>query len=143
MDNIRKLNIDPKTIDTIFISHNHFDHIGGLSAFLNENNDVKLYSPSTFRGVKNVKKLEYITDSKKLSKHIFTTGELTSIEQSLIIKTEKGFVIIVGCSHPTINNILNSASKFGTPYALIGGLHSFNQFEALKDLKMVCPTHCT
>ncbi len=89
LKNMRKLNINPKSIDTIFISHNHFDHVGGLSEFLNKNNDVKLYAPSTFRGVKNVRELEYITNSKELSKNIYTTGELDNIEQSLILNTRK------------------------------------------------------
>ncbi len=35
LSNMEKLNIDPRSIDEVFISHAHFDHVGGLSAFLN------------------------------------------------------------------------------------------------------------
>lgn len=143
LDNMEKLNINAKTIDTVFISHNHFDHIGGLSAFLNKNNDVKLYAPSTFRGVKNVRELEYIAKTKEIFENIYTTGELDDIEQSLIFKTKKGLIIIVGCSHPEIEQILDVAKKYGKPYALIGGFHGFNNFPILKKVSFFSPTHCS
>ena len=36
LENMKKLHIDPLSINEVFVSHPHFDHIGGLSAFLNE-----------------------------------------------------------------------------------------------------------
>ena len=51
--------------------------------------------------------------------------------------------MIAGCSHSGVGNILNAASKFGNVYALIGGLHGFREFGLLKDLDLVCATHCT
>ena len=65
------------------------------------------------------------------------------IEQSLVVKTERGLVVIDGCSHPGVGNILQAASQFGRVYALIGGLHGFREFALLKDLGLVCPCHCT
>ena len=41
LSNMKKLNINPDSIEEVFISHVHFDHTGGLSAFLNVNSDVK------------------------------------------------------------------------------------------------------
>ena len=49
----------------------------------------------------------------------------------------------MGCSHPGVVNILKAASKFGKVYALIGGLHGFNEFDLLKELELICPCHCT
>jgi 7,8-dihydropterin-6-yl-methyl-4-(beta-D-ribofuranosyl)aminobenzene 5'-phosphate synthase len=143
LSNMKKLNIDSASIDEVFISHAHFDHTGGLSAFLNLNNNVIVYAPISLRGVRGVKELIYINESLKIHENVFSTGELQGIEQSLVIKTEKGTVIIVGCSHPGIGNILKSASQFGKPYALIGGFHGFSEFELVKDLEVICPTHCT
>lgn len=143
LNNMTKLKIDPDEICEIFLSHNHYDHTGGLSAFLNQNNDVIVYAPPSLRGIKNVKKLEYVNQPKELSPGIFSTGELENIEQSLAIQTEKGLVVIVGCSHPGVTTILKVANNFGTLQALIGGLHGFQEYDVFEPLELVCPTHCT
>ncbi len=143
MSNMKKLHIDPAEIDEVFISHNHYDHIGGLSSFLSYNNDVTLYVPPSVRGIHNVKELIRVDEPLELHKNIYSTGELANIEQSLIVKTDKGLVIIVGCSHPGIELILKTAKQFGEPYALIGGFHGFKKYELLEPLTIVCPTHCT
>lgn len=41
--NAKKLGIDIKDIDALFISHNHYDHIGGLLAFMEANHKAKIY----------------------------------------------------------------------------------------------------
>lgn len=61
----------------------------------------------------------------------------------MAVKTEKGLVIIAGCSHPRMERILGAASQFGKVYAIIGGLHGFHEFDLFKDLELICPTHCT
>jgi len=142
LDNMKKLNINPEEIDEVFISHAHFDHTGGLSEFLAVNKKAKVYVPISFHGLKN-REVVKIDKPIKIHENIFSTGELNGIEQSMVVKTEKGLVVIVGCSHPGVESILKRAEKFGKPYILIGGLHGFNKFEILKDLEMVCPTHCT
>jgi len=143
LENMKKLDVDPMSIDEVFISHPHFDHVGGLSAFLNENNNVKIYVPISLRGIRNAKEIIYVDEPMKLHENIFSTGELDHIEQSMAIKTDKGLVLIAGCSHPKMENILKAASQFGKVYAIIGGLHGFNEFELFKDLGVICPTHCT
>ncbi len=141
--NMKKLNISPGSIDEVFISHAHLDHTGGLSAFLNENDQVTIFVPPTVRGIRRAKEVIHIAKAAQLYKNVYSTGELLNIEQSLIVRIDKGLVIIAGCSHSGIGNILDAAAQFGKPYALIGGLHGFNQFELLEDLGVVCPTHCT
>ena len=141
--NIQRLNIDPDSVDTIFLSHAHFDHTGGLSTFLNANSKVTVYAPITYRGIKKAREVEYYEDPQEICDGIYTTGMLQDIEQSLVVKTEKGLVVVVGCSHPGVATILESAKQFGDPYAIIGGLHDFRDFEILNDLSYVCPTHCT
>ncbi len=42
-----------------------------------------------------------------------------------------------------MKKILKAASQFGKVYAIIGGLHGFNEYELFKDLEVICPTHCT
>jgi 7,8-dihydropterin-6-yl-methyl-4-(beta-D-ribofuranosyl)aminobenzene 5'-phosphate synthase len=140
---MKKLDIDLLTIDEVFISHPHFDHIGGLSTFLNENNKVKNYVPISLRGIRNAKEIIYVDEPVKLHDNVFSTGELDHIEQSMAVKTDKGLVLIVGCSHPKMENIFKTASQFGNIYAIIGGLHGFKEFELFNDLEVICPMHCT
>ena len=140
--NMSKLSIDTKEIDDVFISHSHFDHTGGLSAFLEQNNTVKIWVPRSFRGVKNAKEVIAIENSRKLYEGIYSTGELEGIEQSLCIETQKGIAIIAGCSHPKMEHIIVAASEFGKVYGIIGGFYG-NKPESLKGLGLICATHCT
>ena len=142
LSNMQKLEINPKEIEEIFISHSHFDHTGSLSAFFDQNNEVKVWVPPSFRGIKNAREVIKVEKPTKLYEGIYSTGELEGIEQSLCVKTEKGIVIIAGCSHPKMEHILQVASQFGKVYGIIGGLHGTRP-ESLKDLDLICPTHCT
>jgi 7,8-dihydropterin-6-yl-methyl-4-(beta-D-ribofuranosyl)aminobenzene 5'-phosphate synthase len=143
LHNMEKLNIDPKAVDEVFISHAHWDHAGGLSDFLKENKEVKVYVPVTFAKPRTAREAVTVLDPLQIRENFFSTGVLKGIEQSLAVKTEKGLVVVVGCSHPGVGNILDAASQFGEPYALIGGLHGFRKFDLVKDLELICPTHCT
>ncbi|MBN1386853.1 MAG: MBL fold metallo-hydrolase [Bacteroidales bacterium] len=143
LENMKKLDIDPLSIDEVFISHAHFDHIGGLASFLMKNNYVNIYVPASFTEFHYSRQIIYVDQPLKIHEHIYSTGELEGIEQSMVVGTDKGMVIITGCSHPGIEEILSAASVFGKPYAILGGFHGFNEYELFKDLKMICPMHCT
>jgi 7,8-dihydropterin-6-yl-methyl-4-(beta-D-ribofuranosyl)aminobenzene 5'-phosphate synthase len=142
LENMKTLNIDPAVVEEIFISHDHWDHTGGLADFL-KINPVKVYVPSSYKAPDGAAEIIEVKEALKVHDDIFSTGELESVEQSLVVKTEKGSVVIAGCSHPGVENILNAASPFGKPYALIGGLHGFNEFDLVKNLELICATHCT
>jgi 7,8-dihydropterin-6-yl-methyl-4-(beta-D-ribofuranosyl)aminobenzene 5'-phosphate synthase len=143
LNNMQVLNIDPDNISDLFISHCHFDHIGGLSHFLNINSDITLHAPTSFRGVRSAENVIYYDKPQEIFKHFYTTGELDNIEQSLAVETDKGLLIIAGCSHPDMHDILKAAQNFGDIYGIVGGLHGFNQYNLFKDFQMICPTHCT
>lgn len=155
LGNMNRLDINPESIDDIFISHAHWDHIRGLPAILRKKPNINLYitpsclnrntqiPPSYNKSLTDLENTTVITDKKKIGRNIYSTGELNNEEQSLIIKTGKGLVVIVGCSHPGVKNILEAASEYGSIYALIGGFHGFNEFEILKEVEIICPTHCT
>jgi len=142
LGNMSRLEIDPKSIDMIFISHDHWDHTGGLEDFLKLNNTV-LYVPNTCEPPAEAKNAIKVGEAMEISEGIHSTGVLKNIEQSLVFTTPKGLVIIAGCSHPGVGEIMKAASQFGKCFALIGGLHGFEEYELLEGLQMVCPTHCT
>jgi 7,8-dihydropterin-6-yl-methyl-4-(beta-D-ribofuranosyl)aminobenzene 5'-phosphate synthase len=143
LENLVNLNIDPNSIDDVVISHSDFDHIGGLSTFLCSNQDAIVHIPISFRGIRYPNEVKYYNKPTKIYENIFLTGELDKREQSMAIKTEKGLVLIIGCGHPGVRKIIDSISKFGNVYAIIGGLHGFNEFEILHNIEKVCPSHCT
>jgi len=143
LHNMDKLTIDPLSIDMVVISHAHWDHSGGLSRFLDKNKGVKVYIPESCPQPPDAKEVISVKEPLEICSGVFSTGELKGIEQSLAVRTQKGLTVIAGCSHPGVENILNSASQVGSLYALVGGLHGFREFDAIKDLSLICPCHCT
>lgn len=143
LSNMEVLGIDPGIVTHVFISHNHFDHIGGLATFLSHNKDVKAILPDTLRGVRRARDIVYVSETIEIEEGIYSTGILETIEQSLLVKTAKGIVIFVGCSHPDMRQIIRTASNYGKIYAIIGGYHGFDNYEILNEIDLLCPTHCT
>ena len=139
--NMKKLHIDPGEIDEVFISHSHWDHTGGLADFL-KINPVKVFIPASLTSLKGATLIR-INEPLRIHDNIFSTGELVNAEQSLVIKSEEDIVVITGCSHPGVKQILLAASQFGRVGTLIGGLHGFNDFDLIENLGRICPTHCT
>jgi 7,8-dihydropterin-6-yl-methyl-4-(beta-D-ribofuranosyl)aminobenzene 5'-phosphate synthase len=118
--------------------------VGGLPDFLSRNADVRLFVPPSFDAPSRAaREIFPVADPMEIDRGIYLTGELAGIEQALLVKTGKGLVTIVGCSHPGIGMILEKAEGFGKTKSLIGGFHGFNQFDLLEDIDLVCPTHCT
>lgn len=141
-ENMEKLDIQYSEIDMLFISHYHWDHTGGLLDFLRKNS-VNVFIPESClmagETICPVKKDKVF----KISENIYSTGTLNEIEHSLVIKHNDQAILITGCSHPGVSKIMQAGSRIAKIKALIGGLHGFNEFELLKDLELVCPTHCT
>jgi len=143
LHNIKKLGIDPAVIDIIVVSHAHWDHTGGLPELLKVNRSASLYLPASFRPPLPGRRVVEVTKAVEITGNVFSTGELMGIEQSLVVKTDIGVVVIAGCSHPGVGRILEAASSYGKVSTLIGGLHGFREFDLLKDLHSVCACHCT
>ncbi len=141
--NMEQLDIDPEKIGMVVLSHAHGDHTGGLAAILKRNTHAEIYVPPSLMLRLPERKVVSVSQPTWITKRIFSTGELKGIEQSLAVKTDKGLVVIVGCSHPGVRVILDRVSQQGKPYGIIGGLHGFHNFESLRDLALICPCHCT
>ena len=142
LKNIETLHLDKKKIDAIFISHPHLDHTGGLPK-ITEKYMTKVYIPFSFPRLTHTKNAIRVKGITEINKHVYSTGELKDIEQSMIIEAKGGVVIIVGCGHPGIKKIIRVASKIGKPIWIIGGLHGFNDFDSINNVDYICPLHCT
>ena len=148
--NMKKLGLDPKEIDTVVLSHQHLDHIGGLFTLLCLNKTLRVFVLSSFSSKikehikKNAECIE-IKEGQEICKNIFTTGLIKGNpdEQSLLVKTKKGIVVLTGCSHPGVDRILGIAEHYGKVFAIIGGLHGFNDFNILKNIPLIGACHCT
>ena len=141
--NLRQLGIEPVDVDEIFISHDHWDHTGGLAAFLEQNRDVKIYLPQALSEPVQAREVICNAPATQIGAGVYTTGVLEEIEQSLVVKTSRGLLLFAGCSHPSMSKILTAASQYGKLYGIIGGLHGFDNYDLLADLLLICPTHCT
>jgi len=141
--NMRKLGINPGDIATVVISHAHGDHTGGLQSLLEVNDDAEIYLPSSLLRLIPGRKVTPVRQPVQISEDVFSTGELKGVEQSLALRTKKGIVVLTGCSHPGVGEILQAASRLGRIYGIIGGFHGFQDFERLKGLSLICPCHCT
>jgi len=92
-----------------------------------------------------------VSEAKKISDFIYSTGELTGPpqEQSLIIDSKKGLIVITGCAHPGIATIVEKAKKMTESkdvYLVMGGFHHppmavVKKFREL-GVKKVAPSHC-
>jgi 7,8-dihydropterin-6-yl-methyl-4-(beta-D-ribofuranosyl)aminobenzene 5'-phosphate synthase len=142
LENMRRLDIDPASIEAVVISHSHHDHMGGLPQLLAVN-PARVYVPASCPAPRGVPDVIKVGGPLAIFEGVFSTGELRNVEQSLLVETDTGLAVIVGCSHPGVGTILERASRFGTPSALIGGLHGFSDLELLRGLDLVCPAHCT
>jgi 7,8-dihydropterin-6-yl-methyl-4-(beta-D-ribofuranosyl)aminobenzene 5'-phosphate synthase len=141
--NMRELELEPTGLDFLFISHAHWDHTGGLAAILGINPAVKIYAPKSFIVPSGPWEVVHIKEALEIGDDIFSTGELSGMEQALVVRAMKGLCIVVGCSHPGLKNILNVSSQYGENWMVVGGLHGFSDFNILEDLEFICPTHCT
>ena len=176
LDNMEKLAIEPDCVEIIVLSHIHGDHTGGLDSFLEKNPNVTVYLPSVFpkkfkdnaqdRGAKIVEvnpvrsktlTSNGVKESLQICENVYSTGQLGRLikEQSLIIRTDKGLIIMVGCAHPGIVNIVNTAKELIKDDILLvmGGFHlewaTKGRIEkiisAFKRLGVRCvgPCHCS
>jgi 7,8-dihydropterin-6-yl-methyl-4-(beta-D-ribofuranosyl)aminobenzene 5'-phosphate synthase len=172
--NLSKSNIDLKQIDAFVLSHNHNDHGGGIGHIVNLIKDKPMYCASNFHQgeltnsqeiAQKISNIIFSTNQTEIIPGIWVSKEKDSInsnkptkEINLIINLEnKGLVIIVGCSHPGLENIIQDADQFFNSkipmYALVGGLHlkdnspeEINQIlDNLKkyNFKIIIPNHCT
>lgn len=192
LKNAQKLDVSLDDVDTIVLSHGHWDHgdglkyLGGQKLICHPECFIKRYRSKDgsyiglstgLEGAEKKFDLELSDRPLKISEKITFLGEIPRendfeakksdwyksdrtedfvIDDSgLAIKTDQGLVIIAGCSHAGICNIVEHARKVtgqNKIQAVIGGFHLKEKNKALRqtikyfqEVKVgaVYPLHCT
>ena len=206
LHNMKLLDVDPGSIDTVFLSHCHYDHTRGLVEMLKAiDKDIPVIGhPDIFRpnyifdpfirnigiteenGIEKIKtaggQLFLTAEPFEIMPGVLSTGEVPrrvdfekqgigtynlenghisgdSIMDDLSIVVNvsgRGLVVLVGCSHAGIINIINHAKEITGIEKIEGVIGGFHLIEAsgeriqktaaaLKemDIGWVIPGHCT
>jgi 7,8-dihydropterin-6-yl-methyl-4-(beta-D-ribofuranosyl)aminobenzene 5'-phosphate synthase len=102
-------------------------------------------------------KYRAVSNAVRLFDSVYSSGEMGDWikEQALIVKTSTGLVIITGCAHPGIVNVVKETkARFKNEiYLVMGGFHlsgktSVQIREIIRTLKglevqKVAPSHCS
>lgn len=162
--NLRALDLDPKDLDLVFLSHQHWDHIGGLDAILAHNPGIRCVAHERFSAnlLDDLRGLcgELVVvgqEPLELVPGVYSTGYLASDppEQALVLDTAAGLALVTGCAHPGIAELVERAAAMGGRSVrwAIGGFHlmrsdhaaiaaTLNRLQAL-GVSDILPTHCT
>ncbi|AEH44971.1 metal-dependent hydrolase of the beta-lactamase superfamily [Thermodesulfatator indicus DSM 15286] len=163
LHNLRLFEISLDTLNTIFLSHFHWDHTGGLLGLLPgiKNTTVVLHQGFSKKFVAEISrlggKIKEINSPSQLTSEVYSTGCFPKPipEAGLVLETEKHLVLLTGCAHPGILFMAQETKRlFGRPPSLLmGGFHLLNKTGAeilaiaheLKRLGVtqVAPSHCT
>jgi metal-dependent hydrolase (beta-lactamase superfamily II) len=139
--NMKALGVTLGNLDRVFISHNHFDHVGGRANQENRTFSLGVEQvplpgveafvpiPMTYPGLSPL----HAREPTKLGAGLASTGTIPRQlvfgwidEQALVVQVAgRGGILIVGCGHQTIPNLLRRYDEvFSEPlYGVVGGLH--------------------
>jgi len=162
--NMERLGIDPASIDLLMISHQHWDHVGGIYAILSARRDLRVCVGRSFsiHFQEDMKRygadIIEIEGAGEILPGLYTTGEIEGLipEQAALLQMEVGTVVITGCAHPGIVRIAEAAKKIlpKDDIALVmGGFHLLNygddeilkiieRFKAL-GVRYAAASHCS
>lgn len=169
MENMALLKTDIEKIEAAVISHDHWDHKGGLWKLLEARRGLAVYACRNFSAEFKEKVQAFggdlieVKNKRMISGGIFVTGESAGEykgeympEQALVVKTGRGISVLTGCAHPGILKMLSRAGRSFPGegiYAVLGGFHLADQ--ASERIKMIAggfrrmgvkkagPAHCS
>lgn len=169
LENMSRLMVSISALEAVVISHDHWDHTGGLWEILKRKKGLKVYACTAFsddfkKCVRELGgKLVLVEKPMEIKENIFVTGAIEGKyknkriwEQALVVKGEKGTSLINGCAHPGIVNVIRAIRDrmdVGKLYMVLGGFHLndadrefisdiITDLESM-DVEKIGPTHCT
>lgn len=182
LKNAKHLGIDITKVDTLVLSHGHYDHSGGILAFAKKNPTAKIYMQKSageeyfsVREDKNVyigidkeilqlPGLHTVEGQLKIDKELSLFSDITGRrlwpksnlrlkkkvgdvfvqddfvhEQCLVISAEGKKILLSGCAHNGILNILDRYREiYGTaPDIVISGFHMVQKMYSDEDVKNI------
>lgn len=163
--NAADLGIDLGRIDVVVLSHAHQDHVGGLPGLLEERGGLTVYVLESFpaetkesartRGADVIDVQEPLV----ICQGAMSTGEMRRLlgmrEQSLVLSTGRGLIVLTGCAHPGIVDIVARSKELTDRdvLAVVGGFHLLRHSDeallgVISDLqelnvRFVAPSHCS
>ena len=164
LENLRKMEIDPASIEHAVISHHHADHRSGIYPLYRQNPSMKVhflddFPVQAFEQAETVDMEPHrVTGSFEVVPGIRSTGIIDGnpSEQGLIIETAEGIVLVTGCAHPGVVKMVETVQRQtgnDSIRVLVGGFHMFMQkadqiaatIDRLKLLNVdtIIPAHCT
>ena len=168
LDNMKALGKDPGGVDCVVISHMHWDHSGGLFTFLREVGEIEVFMPKAisrdFRDHAAMlgARVIVVDGPVTIADAVHSTGQMGGSglaeerkEQAIVIDAAEGPVVVTGCAHPSVFNIVKKANEIvpGEIHAVLGGFHLKESKdmvvqEVIRELKglgvgHMGPSHCT
>ena len=164
LTNMAALGIAADSVDLLFLSHPHWDHMGGLDSVLevNPRASVVLHEGFSKHLIHDLRPLcgELVlvgAEPRPVAPGIYSTGMFASQppEQALVIEAGGVTAAVSGCAHPGMERIVAcAATLLGNKIDwVIGGFHLMHadaagiahSIRSLQDLGVayVVPTHCT
>ena len=144
--NLQYLGINLENITDIVFSHKHSDHVAGWQDILSlMKKNVRLFLPKGFPTPPPSSSIEahYVSDFIQLDAHVYSLvlkGGFRLYEQALILRSNRGLVVITGCAHPGIIPLLETTkNRLDEPiHLVIGGFHLFRKSHKAVRKKSVC-----
>ena len=171
LHNMKIMGIDPLDIDIVVLSHADKDHSGGLQGFLEVNPRVDLYlldnySHEVYAKAKELgARVHIVEDFFEIIPSVYSTGDMPTNrtgdlhigkkEQSLILSTTQGLIVITGCAHADIISITKKIKIMLDEKIILitGGFHYLDSSEKeiseilandnIKNIPYIAPTHCS
>ncbi|OGD52484.1 hypothetical protein A3K81_02730 [Candidatus Bathyarchaeota archaeon RBG_13_60_20] len=161
--NVDALGVDLAEVDHLVLSHEHWDHVGGLGVVLEAGGDLTVYLPRSFpyhlksRVRDSEATLVETWDATLVCPGVATTRVLEAEpnEQALMVNTGGGLVLVTGCRHPGVQNLVRAAEEAtGLEVLMVfGGFHLGGADRASLDglvaelkglgVEVAAPTHCS
>lgn len=152
--NANMVGVDLSKLDYAVLSHWHRDHYAGFSALIKYNKNITIYTPP---GPTN--KLQRLGLKVRVVNEIVKIDDIIIMpplhdpkediyELSLILESDKGPVLIIGCGHPGTINIVEKAVTIlrKKPYMIVGGIGGITSRNIHKLVSMLegplCVSHC-